>query len=70
MRKYKKTKRNVGRNKKYILVEKNIPKRSRNCQKIVVEKRNGFGFNHKIIIKVQESQPSIMITRNLWSAKV
>jgi len=26
-----------------------------------------FGFNHKIIIKVYESSPSIMVTRNLWS---
>jgi hypothetical protein len=24
-----------------------------------------FGFNHKIMIKVQESLPSIMVTRNL-----
>jgi hypothetical protein len=69
-RKFKKTKRNVGRNKKYISVEKNIPKCPRNCQKIVVGKRNGFGFNHKIMIKVQELQPSIMITWNLWSARV
>ena len=29
-----------------------------------------FGFNHKIIINVQESPPSIMVTRNLWSARV
>ena len=29
-----------------------------------------FGFNHKIMIKVQESPPSIMVTRNLWSARV
>jgi len=27
-------------------------------------------FNHKIMIKVQESPPSIMVTRNLWSAIV
>jgi hypothetical protein len=30
----------------------------------------GKGFNHKIMIKVQESPPSIMVTRNLWSARV
>jgi hypothetical protein len=24
-----------------------------------------FGFNHKIMIKVQESPPSIMVIRNL-----
>jgi hypothetical protein len=29
-----------------------------------------FGFNHKIMINVQESPPSIMVTRNLWSARV
>jgi hypothetical protein len=29
-----------------------------------------FGFNHKIMIKVQESPPNIMVTRNLWSARV
>jgi hypothetical protein len=29
-----------------------------------------FGFNHKIMIKVQESPPSIMVTKNLWSARV
>jgi hypothetical protein len=29
-----------------------------------------FGFNHKIIIKVQKSPPSIMVTMNLWSARV
>ena len=29
-----------------------------------------FGFNYKIMIKVQESPPSIMVTRNLWSARV
>jgi hypothetical protein len=29
-----------------------------------------FRFNHKIMIKVQESSPSIMVTRNLWSARV
>jgi len=29
-----------------------------------------FGFNHKIIIKVQESSPSIMITKNLLSMRV
>jgi hypothetical protein len=27
-----------------------------------------FRFNHKIMMKVQESPPSIMVTRNLWSA--
>ena len=27
-------------------------------------------FNHKIMIKVQESPPSIMVTRNLWSVRV
>jgi hypothetical protein len=30
----------------------------------------GKGFIHKIMIKVQESPPSIMVTRNLWSARV
>jgi hypothetical protein len=29
-----------------------------------------FGFNHKIMINVQESLPSIMVTRNLWSASL
>jgi hypothetical protein len=29
---------------------------------------NGFGFNHKIMINIQESSPSIMVTRKLWSA--
>jgi len=29
-----------------------------------------FGFNHKIMINVQESPPNIMVTRNLCSAKV
>jgi len=29
-----------------------------------------FGFNHKIMIKVQESPPSIMVTKNLWFARV
>jgi hypothetical protein len=29
-----------------------------------------FGFNHKIMIKVQESPPSIMVTRNLWFVRV
>jgi hypothetical protein len=29
-----------------------------------------LGFNHKIMIKVQESPPSIMVTRNLWSARI
>ena len=29
-----------------------------------------FVFNHKIMIKVQELPPSIMVTRNLWSARV
>jgi hypothetical protein len=29
-----------------------------------------FGFNHKIMIKVQESPPSIMDIRNLWSVRV
>ena len=29
-----------------------------------------FGFNHKIMIIVQESPPSIMVARNLWSARV
>jgi hypothetical protein len=32
--------------------------------------RKVFGFNHKIMINVQESPPSIMVTRNLWSARV
>jgi hypothetical protein len=27
--------------------------------------RKAFGFNHKIMINVQESPPTIMITRNL-----
>jgi len=29
-----------------------------------------FGFNYKIMIKVQDSPPSIMVTSNLWSARV
>jgi hypothetical protein len=29
-----------------------------------------FRFNHIIMINVQESPPSIMVTRNLWSARV
>jgi hypothetical protein len=29
-----------------------------------------FVFNYKIMIKVQESPPSIMVTRNLWFARV
>jgi hypothetical protein len=29
-----------------------------------------FGFNYKIIINVQESPLNIMVTRNLWSARV
>jgi hypothetical protein len=29
-----------------------------------------FRFNHKIIIKVKESPPSIMVTGNIWSARV
>ena len=36
----------------------------------VIRKGNEFGFNHKIMIKVQESPPSIIVTRNLWSARV
>ena len=28
------------------------------------------GFHHKIMIKIQESSPSIMVIRNLWSARV
>jgi hypothetical protein len=28
-----------------------------------------FVFNHKIMIKVQESPPSTMVTRNLWFAR-
>jgi hypothetical protein len=28
-----------------------------------------FGFNHKIMLNVQESPPSITITRNLWTAR-
>jgi hypothetical protein len=35
-----------------------------------VGKRKGFGFNHKIMINVQESPPSIIVTRNLWSTRV
>jgi len=30
----------------------------------------GFGFNHKIMINVQELSPSIKVTRNIWSARV
>jgi hypothetical protein len=30
----------------------------------------GFEFNHKVMIKVQELPPSIMVTMNLWSARV
>ena len=33
------------------------------CEVLCVEK--GFGFNYKIMIKVQDSPPSIMVTRNL-----
>jgi hypothetical protein len=29
-----------------------------------------FEFNHKIMIKVQESPPNIMVSKNLWSARV
>jgi hypothetical protein len=29
-----------------------------------------FGFNHEIMINVLESPPNIMVTRNLWSARV
>jgi hypothetical protein len=29
-----------------------------------------FEFNHKIMINVQESPPSIMVTRNLWFVRV
>jgi hypothetical protein len=29
-----------------------------------------FGFNHKIMIKVQELSPSIVIPRNLLSTRV
>jgi hypothetical protein len=29
-----------------------------------------FRFNDKIMIKLQESPPSIMVTRNIWSARV
>jgi hypothetical protein len=29
-----------------------------------------FGFNHKIMIKVQELPSSIMDIRNLWSVRV
>ena len=38
------------------------------CEVLCVGK--GFGFNYKIMINVQESLPSIMVTRNLWSARV
>ena len=31
---------------------------------------NVFRFNHKIVINVQESPPSIMVIRNLWSTRV
>ena len=31
-----------------------------------VGKGNRFRFNYKIMIKVQESSPSIIVTRNLW----
>jgi hypothetical protein len=30
---------------------------------MVTKKRKGFEFNYKIIIKVQESLPSIMVTK-------
>jgi hypothetical protein len=30
----------------------------------------GFGFNHKFMIKVQKSSPSIMVTGTLWSMRV
>jgi hypothetical protein len=36
----------------------------------VIGKGNEFGFNHKIMIKVKKSLPSIMVTRNLWSTRV
>jgi hypothetical protein len=29
-----------------------------------------FGFYHKIMIKVQELPPYIMVVRNLWFARV
>jgi hypothetical protein len=29
-----------------------------------------FKFNHKIMIKIQESPPNTMVTRNLWSVRV
>jgi hypothetical protein len=29
-----------------------------------------FRFNHKIMINVQKTSPSIMVARNLWSARV
>jgi hypothetical protein len=38
------------------------------CEVLCVGK--GFRFNHKIMINIQESPPSIMVTRNLWSARV
>jgi len=36
----------------------------------VIGKENEFGFNHKIMIKVQESPSIIMVTRNLWFVRV
>jgi hypothetical protein len=29
-----------------------------------------FRFNHKIMIKVQESPPCVMVDKNLWSTRV
>jgi len=37
---------------------------------IVVRKKKDLWFNHKIMIKVQESPLNIMVTRNLWFVKV
>jgi hypothetical protein len=39
-------------------------------RKYIVGKGNEFGFNHKIMIKIKESPPNIMVTRNLWFARV
>jgi hypothetical protein len=30
----------------------------------------GFEFNHKVMVKIQELPPTIMVTTNLWSARV
>ena len=30
----------------------------------------GFEFNHKVMVKIQELPPTIMVTTNLWYARV